>query len=254
MRARQHPPSRSRPRAWALAWTRPAPALLLTALLHLALLAALLRPPPQHAPADAAQAARPAIQWLLPLASRPAARRTAPISLLPAPPQRARRAPAVAPAPSAPSAQPTPPAAPVLSTMPAPSVPSAAAAAHPDLPPAQAITPSAPATEPGFGPPRPSAADILNQARRDIGKIDRELRKVYPERERPRPDSMQARLEQGIGAAHDAVPPKWYEGAKTVELSQPDSKARIYKIITALGAFCVTINQEGRRSYTNCPP
>lgn len=103
-----------------------------------------------------------------------------------------------------------------------------------------------------------SASDLLQRARHDAGRIDKELRAAFPQRmplPLPPPDSMQARLERGINAAHDAVPPKWYQGARMVELTTADGerKIRTYKIITAIGAYCININPEGRRSYTSCP-
>ncbi|MBA5605292.1 hypothetical protein H3H36_07965 [Duganella sp. FT3S] len=119
----------------------------------------------------------------------------------------------------------------------------------------QAITPpEQPPPEPDFGPARPSAADIMRRAQRDIAAIDKQLRKEYPTQDVvPPPDSVQARLTRGINAAHDAVGPKWYEGARMVELSQPDSKTRVYKITTALGTYCFSQYEDGRKAYTNCP-
>ena len=97
---------------------------------------------------------------------------------------------------------------------------------------------------------------MLAQARRDAGKIDRELRKTFPIAEAlPPPDSKQARLQRGFDAAHEAVPPKWYQGARMVELSTPggENKTRVYKIITALLTYCINISPDGRKTYTSCP-
>jgi hypothetical protein len=125
--------------------------------------------------------------------------------------------------------------------------------------PVAAESPSATADDP-FALPEvphsPKPHDILQQARRDVGKIDRELRVTYPERAPiPGPDSKQMRLERGINAAHNAVPPKWYEGARIVELSTPDgeNKTRTYKIVTALLTYCINIRPDGKKSYTSCP-
>jgi hypothetical protein len=206
------------------------PGLLLTALIHIALLYAMVRQLPDR-PAAARPDGRPAIQWLLPLAPRPAPARVAP-TLLPARP------------------------APLTRTQ-APSKPERPAVAAPATTPVQpqAITPPEQLPpEPDFGPARPSADDIMRRARRDIAGIDQQLRKEFPSRghEAP-PDGVQARLARGISAAHDAVGPKWYEGAKMVELSQPDSKTRVYKIMTALGTYCFTQYEDGRKGYTTCP-
>jgi hypothetical protein len=219
--------SRKLPRRWV--------GLLLTLLLHLALLYTLLlgKPAPQR---EDGQAARPAMQWLLPL-----------------PPKRA--APNATPAPPAPS-RPIKPAKPAAATLlPPPPQAIAAPAEAPAAEPAAALP-----AEPVFGAAPPSAADVMRQPKRDLGKIDlgkleQELRKEFPHRgvAAPPPDSKQARLERGINAAHDAVPPKWYEPARTVELSQPNSRVRVYKVSTALGAYCITIKEDGKKNYSNCP-
>lgn len=207
------------------------PGLLLTALFHIALLYAMWRQLPEQ-PASRLAHTRPAIQWLLPLAPRPAAVQRVP-------PRAASRPAAVVTSSPAPN-QPERPAATTAPTTP---VQPQAITPPEQLPP-----------EPDFGPARPSAADIMSRARRDIAGIDKQLRKEFPSRgiELP-PDSVQARLARGINAAHEAVGPKWYEGAKMVELSQPDSKTRVYKIMTALGTYCFTQYQDGRQAYTNCP-
>ena len=106
------------------------------------------------------------------------------------------------------------------------------------------------------GPQPPNTDSILAQAKRDAGKIDKELRKTFPIAEPlPPPDSKQARLQRGFDAAHEAVPPKWYQGARMIELSTPDveNKTRTYKIITALLTYCINIYPNGRKTYTNCP-
>jgi len=94
----------------------------------------------------------------------------------------------------------------------------------------------------------------MAQARKDIGKIDQELRKAYPERNTAAlTDSKQARLDRAFDAAHDAVPPKWYEPAKMAEISPPNARTRMYRITTALLTYCVLISEDGRKNYVNCP-
>jgi hypothetical protein len=58
-----------------------------------------------------------------------------------------------------------------------------------------------------------------------------------------------------MNAAYDARPLKWYEAGRVIELSTPDgeNKSRIYKVITALGTYCVHVSHTGSRSYTTCP-
>lgn len=216
------------------------PGLLLTALIHIALLYAMWRQLPDR-PASRLADGRPAIQWLLPLAPRPA---------------QVQLAPRATPAQLAPPRPPSHPAVAVTST-PALAQPERPVATAPPTTPVQpqAITPPEQAPpEPDFGPARPSAADIMRRARSDIAGIDQQLRKEFPlQGLASPPDGAQARLARGINAAHEAVGPKWYEGAKIVELSQPDSKKRVYKIMTALVTYCFTQYEDGRKTYTTCP-
>lgn len=217
----------------ALRTARHWPGLLLTALIHIALLYAMWRQLPDR-PAVRPADGRPAIQWLLPLSPRPA------------PAQPSPRQPELRPAPAAP-----------VTHLPTPPVPDRTADVAPARPPAtpQPITPPEQAPpEPDFGPARPSAADIMSRARRDIAGIDKELRKEFAKRgiEAP-PEGVQARLARGINAAHEAAGPKWYEAPVIVELSDPGSKTRVYKITTALGTYCFSQSEDGRKAVTNCP-
>ena len=205
------------------------PGLLITGLLHIAIIYAFMQR--QHA-ADIPRAPREAMQWLLPMA-RPAAKSPPKPQVQPAPQARVTPAPKAIAPPTADTSPPPPASAP-------------APASIPDDPFAQAPAAQRP----------PSASDILNQARLDVRKIDKELRAAYPERAPvPPPDSKQARLERGINAAHDAVPPKWYQGAKIIELTTPDgeNKTRVYKIVTGLGTYCIYIRPDGAKSYGLCP-
>jgi hypothetical protein len=204
------------------------PGLLLTGVAHLAVLYFFLQ---SQRLADPPRAPRDAIQWLLPLPKGAAPRVAAPAPRVKTPP--------AAPRQSSPIAEPAP-AAPI-----APSASEPAPAPAPYDPFAQ--TQAAP----------PSGTDgMLAQAKLDAGRIDKELRKIFPIAEPlPPPDSKQARLQRGFDAAHEAVPPKWYQGARMVELSTPDgeNKTRTYKITTALLTYCINIYSDGRKSYTECP-
>ena len=146
-----------------------------------------------------------------------------------------------------------PPSKPPARALPASRAPRAAAAVLP--PPraaeAEAITaPTAPAT------PTPSAADMMQQARKDLGQIDKDLRREYPGAKiKAPPDSPQLRLERGIEHAAEMAPPRWYEAPKIAELIDPGGTGhKRYRVITAFHTYCVTYNSEGKlEKMTNCP-
>ncbi|MEJ7805035.1 MAG: hypothetical protein WKG03_03820 [Telluria sp.] len=103
--------------------------------------------------------------------------------------------------------------------------------------------PEAVASEPAVqAPPTKSAYDVMQQARRDIGKIDQEIKKEFPEQRIKKPlDTPQARLEKGFELASELAPPKWYEPAKVKELIDPGGYGRKrYRVITARGTYCMT--------------
>lgn len=212
---------------------RALPPLLLTALVHGALLLAVLQSIPTR---RAASPRGPAIQWLIPAAPKPAARKQ---------PHQTASASASAITPR------------VTAPITAPPVTAAPATVPPSEPVVESRTadPFAPEVATARTVP-PGADELLQQARKSVGRIDQQLRAESPQHfPLPPPDGLQAKLERGINAAHAAVPPKWYQGARMEELSTPDGarKSRLYKISTALGAYCVSISPEGRRSYSNCP-
>ena len=215
---------------------RRAPGLLLITVLHMALLYAFLqtRRQPDHDNAPRG----PAIQWL---------RQTPP------PPARAR--PAGKPAAArlaAPLAMPRP-APPLPGPVPAPvQIPVPAPAAS-QLEAAAAVPPAA---EPAI-PARPGAADILAQAKRDVGKIDKDLRKEFPQRGGEKfDDTGFKRMQQGFAEAYAAVPPKWYEASKIEEIGANEARgSRTYKITSALGTLCVTTRagKQGETMIGMCP-
>lgn len=120
-----------------------------------------------------------------------------------------------------------------------------AAPAITQRPPASApdpkhVTDTVPAAE---AAPERSAADMMAQARKDIGKIDQALRKQFPLRgiQAP-PDSPQIRLVKGIELAAELAPPKWYEPAKMQEILDPGGYGRRrYRVITSSGTYCITM-------------
>jgi len=218
--------------------------LMITVLLHSALLLAML----QGIHSQRRKHARgPAIQWLLPSAPTPAA---SPVTRRGPP----ARAPALTLQPTKPVVTPAK-AITEKAPVPAPS-PAAAPAVVAPVSESTRDDPFALKKPAHAGTAATSADDLLQRARQSAGRIDQQLRAESPQRfPLPPPDSMQAKLERGINAAHEAVPPKWYQGARMVELSTPDGerKSRMYKISTAFGSYCVSISPEGRRSYSNCP-
>ena len=206
---------------------RRAPGMLLIVLLHAGLAYVIVQSRPRLA-SDENQPQGPAISWL---------RHTLPAPPKPLPLPSIK--PAAARVPRLPS---LPILAPVSRPLPAPTGEQAPAPTAPE-----AIT---------LVPP-PSAADILAQAKRDVGKIDRELRKEFPQRgEQKLDDTGFKRMQQGFAEAYAAVPPKWYEASKIEEVGANAARgSRTYKITNALGTFCVTTGagKNGETMIGNCP-
>jgi hypothetical protein len=95
----------------------------------------------------------------------------------------------------------------------------------------------------------PSADTILRIAKRDLGKIDRDLRDEF--REQPRlsasVETALQKLARGIDQAHQAVPNKWYQAARIEDITPPGDDARkIYRITTVLGTYCVRYKDKNR--------
>lgn len=208
---------------------RRAPGLLLIVLLHAGLAYVIVQSRPRLA-SDENLPQGPAIAWL---------RHTLPAPPKPVPVALPSIKPATARVPRLPS---LPILAPVSRPLPAPTVEQVPAPATPE-----AIT----------APPAPSAAEILAQAKRDVGKIDRDLRKEFPQRgEQKLDDTGFKRMQQGFAEAYAAVPPKWYEASKIEEVGANAAKgSRTYKITSALGTLCVTTGagRNGETMIGNCP-
>ncbi|HZV67224.1 MAG TPA: hypothetical protein VFG03_20230 [Telluria sp.] len=99
------------------------------------------------------------------------------------------------------------------------------------------------ATEPAAitlmpAPTPPSAAAILDQARRDAGKIDRALRKEALNQFHAPADTPMTRLAAGIDAA-SAAPKPWEAPRVTDEMDQGQYGRRIYKVKGAFGTYCI---------------
>jgi hypothetical protein len=129
--------------------------------------------------------------------------------------------------------------------------------------PMNANTPAAPA--PSAAPAATSAgAAILERAHRDVGAIDRALRKEYNPYIVAPPDSPQIRLRKGIQAAADMAPNAWYEAPKTEELvNNTGDGARRTRVGSGDSSYCITerspatsidmIEKHGKVRITNCP-
>ena len=114
-------------------------------------------------------------------------------------------------------------------------------------------------------PAAPSAsATMLERARRDVGAIDRTLRKENTPYIVAPPDSPQIRLRKGIQAAADMAPNAWYQAPKVAELvNNTGDGARRERVISGGGTYCVTerspttsidmIEKHGKTRITNCP-
>ena len=208
---------------------RRAPGLLLIVLLHAGLVYVIVQSRPRLA-SDENLPQGPAISWL---------RHTLPAPPKPLPLPGIK--PAAARVPRLPS---LPIVAPVSRPLPIASV-------------AQAPAPAPVTPEAITAPPAPSAAEILAQAKRDVGKIDRDLRKEFPQRgEQKLDDTGFKRMQQGFAEAYAAVPPKWYEASKIEEVDANAAKgSRTYKITSALGTLCVTTRagKQGETMIGMCP-
>jgi hypothetical protein len=123
--------------------------------------------------------------------------------------------------------------------------------------PAPTLAAPAPAPMPSIAEPQPvveaapapiSAEQMLSIAKRDLGKIDRELRKQQPAKGfGAAPDSAQQRLEKGFDEAHAAAPNKWYQAARVEDITPPGDDARkIYRITGVLGSYCVRYADKNR--------
>jgi hypothetical protein len=133
------------------------------------------------------------------------------------------------------------------------------------VPAAPAVTPPAADAPAATATPAPPAgATMLERARRDVGAIDRALRKENNPYIVAPPDSPQIRLRKGIQAAADMAPNAWYEAPKVAELvNNTGDGARRNRVISGSTTYCVTerapttsidmIEKHGKLRLTNCP-
>jgi len=146
-------------------------------------------------------------------------------------------------------------------TLPRVTVPAAPAVAPPPADPLANASPPAPAAAPAA----PSAGTtMLERARRDVGAIDRALRKENNPYIVAPLDSPQVRLRKGIQAAADMAPNAWYQAPKVAELvNNTGDGARRERVISGGGTYCMTerapttsidmIEKHGKWRQTNCP-
>lgn len=203
--ARQQRPSRRLPVA-----------VVLVVALHLVLFWLATRPVQVPAPPDH----RVWIQLLRPVPAAPRLQTTAP----PQARQRPQDRSAALTAPPAPRDVPAP---------------ATAAEPAPQQAPAPYIDPLAAPSATAQAAPATLPPDVLQQALKAAGAIDRELRTERRQSLTLDPNSVQAKLDKGFAAAHAAVKPKWYEKAQVELFSAPNDPRRIYQITTALGTYCL---------------
>ena len=224
--------------------------LLLTILVHAALVTGWLAARKLPAPPSADDSVRTRVMWIPLRPPQPAA----PKAETPAPPRKE----AAEMTPPRPQARPGP-------AITLPPLPQAA------TPPASA-TDVAPASTPAAGvgapadtaPAKPSAEQILQQAKRDIGKIDKALRKENNAYIAAPLDSPQMRMRRGMEEAAALAAPRLWEAPKVEELvNNTGDGARRTRVITGRRTYCVTeratntdvemIEHHGKLRITNCP-
>lgn len=103
-------------------------------------------------------------------------------------------------------------------------------------------------------PPPISAGEIMRLAKRQIAGMSHELNKDMAGRDKVFSSALQDRLDRSFAQAHAAARPEWYQAAKVEEVTTATNVgARVYRITTALGAFCVTYPKNGSRpTYGTC--
>jgi len=168
------------------------------------------------------------IQWLLPLAAPPAAKRPVPEEAAPAVPPRRTTTPRTGIEPRA---------ATIITPL---TVPAAAAATAPAPPAAPTTAPASPPDPFDLAntPSAPASDALLRRQDWGAGKADHALRGgKLAALVRPT-DTLQAGLERAFRDAGEAVPPKWFSAPEIREMSVPEGRMRMYKIRTGMGTYC----------------
>jgi hypothetical protein len=110
----------------------------------------------------------------------------------------------------------------------------------------------------------PSAKDILDRAKRDIGGIDKALRKENKPYIAAPLDSPQIRMRRGMEQAAAMAPNRLWEAPKVEALvNDTGDGARRSRVITGNGTYCITdrapttsidmIEKHGKQRITSCP-
>nr|WP_315257794.1 hypothetical protein [uncultured Duganella sp.] len=126
----------------------------------------------------------------------------------------------------------------------------------PSPPPVPAATADTPEVQALLAEPAPAKSlppDVVRQALKDVAAIDRQLRAEHPQALTPAPGSPNARLARGIAAAGAAVKPKWFEQARIELFSAPNDPKRIYRVITAMGEYCLFYPDTGSIAFNSAP-
>jgi hypothetical protein len=117
------------------------------------------------------------------------------------------------------------------------------------------------APAPATAPPTPTfnAGDILAQARREVGKIDHELRGSAPPASLIRPDSKQARMEEAMSAAFiDRSPAVFmdrYVSADGVAITRVTTGGRAKCYMSGTVNFVPgVLHDSARPKPVSCPP
>lgn len=220
--------------------------LLLTAFVHLALLVGWQALRTLPAPARQDDETRSRTVWIPLPRPRPA---TAP----------ALKDEDAAPRKEAPARHPRP-AAPAITVPPLPATPPATAPADKVAPPSgtSAEAPSQPAAT------TPGAEQIMERARRDIGGIDKALRKENRPYIGAPLDSPQIRMRRKMEEAAALAPGRIWEAPKVESLvNDTGDGARRSRVITGNGTYCITerspatsidmIEKHGKQRITSCP-
>jgi len=220
--------------------------LLLTAFVHLALLVGWQALRTLPAPARPDDGARSRTVWI-PL-PRPRPATATALKDEDAPPRK-----------EAPARHPHP-VAPAITVPPLPATAPVAAPADSVTPPpgTSAETPSQPAAT------KPSAEQIMERARRDIGGIDKALRKENRPYIGAPLDSPQIRMRRKMEEAAALAPGRIWEAPKVESLvNDTGDGARRSRVITGNGTYCITdrspatsidmIEKHGKQRITSCP-
>jgi len=135
-----------------------------------------------------------------------------------------------------------------------------------DAPPAatnDGLEASAPMSTSGDAPAANHVRDMVAQAKRDVGDIDRALRKESKPYIVAPPDSPHIRMSKKFREAAALAPNRLWEAPKVVELvNDGGDGARRTRVLTAAGIYCITerspatsidmIERHGKQRITNC--